>query len=54
MDCSPLPNFSNSVFTAPKICHTSPERFWMASVRKPICRALSSAAIVDGPATVIW
>ena len=40
--------------TAPRIVQTSPLRFWMASVRKPICRALSSAAMVDGPATVIW
>ena len=51
--CKPTPNFSNSVLTAPKIVHTSPERFWIASVRKPICKAFSSAAMVDGPATVI-
>ena len=28
------------------------ERFWMASVRKPTCRALRSAARLDGPASI--
>ena len=41
---------SNSVLTAPSTFQTSPERFWIASVRKPICRLLSSAARVVGPA----
>ena len=27
IDCSPAPNFSNSVLTAASTCHTSPERF---------------------------
>ena len=44
------PNLSNSVLTAPSTFQTSPERFWIANVRKPICRLLSNAAIVVGPA----
>ena len=41
---STSPNLPNSVFTAPSICHTSLERFSIASVRKPICRLVSSAS----------
>ena len=48
----PCPNLSNSVFTAPSSCHTSPERFWMARVLKPICKLFSRAAMVLGPATL--
>ena len=39
----------NSVFTDPKVSHTSLDLFWMARVRKPICRAFNKAAIVLGP-----
>ena len=45
------PTFSNSFFTAPKIVHTSPECFWIANVRKPICKLFSMAARVVGPVT---
>ena len=45
------PTFSNSFFTAPRMVHTSPECFWIASVRKPICRLFSIAAKVVGPVT---
>ena len=41
---------ANSVFTAPSRVQTSPERFWIASVRKPIWRLFSRAAKVVGPA----
>src|SRR5699024_9177686 len=47
-------NRSNSVLTAPSTFHTSPLRFWMATVRKPICRLLSRAAMVEGPARFTW
>ncbi len=40
------------VLTAPSTSHTSLERFSNASVRKPICRLLSKAVSVVGPATV--
>jgi hypothetical protein len=49
---STSPNLPNSVFTAPSTCHTSLERFSMASVRKPICKLLSKAVNVVGPAIV--
>ena len=41
-------NLPNSVLTSPSTCQTSLDRFWIARVRNPICRELSSAAIVDG------
>src|SRR5437667_8154172 len=40
------PNLLNSVFTAARRFHTSLERFWIARVRKPICKLLSKAASV--------
>ena len=47
------PNTSNSFFTVPNTCHTSLLRFCKARVLKPICRLLSMAIRVVGPATVI-
>ena len=49
---STSPNLPNSVLTAPSTSHTSALRFSSASVRKPICRLLSVASSVVGPASV--
>jgi hypothetical protein len=47
------PNLPNSVLMAPRTAQTSDDRRSMANVRKPICRLLSSAASVVGPAMQI-
>jgi hypothetical protein len=44
------PNFSNSTFVAASNFHTSLPFFCIASVRKPICKLVSKAANVVGPA----
>src|ERR1051325_145477 len=46
------PNLLNSLFTAASRCQTSLERFWIASVRKPICKLFNNAASVVGPTKV--
>ena len=48
---STSPNLPNSVLTAPSTSHTSALRFSSASVRKPICRLVSVASSVVGPAS---
>jgi DNA recombination protein RmuC len=49
---STSPNLANSVFTAPSTCQTSALRFSSARVRKPICRLVSVASSVVGPASI--
>lgn len=44
------PYLVHSVLTAPSRVETSPERFWMARVRKPICRLFRMDHRVVGPA----
>src|SRR5215510_10235362 len=46
------PNLLNSVFTAASRFQTSLERFWIANVRKPICKLFNNAASVVGPTKV--
>lgn len=47
------PNFPNSVLTAPRILHTSLDRFSIARVWNPMRRLLRTAARVVGPAATI-
>ena len=47
---STVAKLPKSALTAPSSFHTSAERRSMASVRKPICRLLSKASSVLGPA----
>ena len=49
---STSPNLLNSVLTAARTSQTSAERFSSARVRKPICKLVSVASKVVGPARV--
>jgi hypothetical protein len=46
------PNLLNSVLSYPKAFQISDERFSIARVLNPICKLLSIAEKVEGPATV--
>ena len=50
LSSSPL-KMLNWFLTAPSVFQTSLDRFWTASVRKPICKLFKMAASEVGPAT---